>query len=419
MEKILKKIIEEWYLSEPALFTAVCTHSLAENRSIEVPMRSGQQTIEYNPDILSKWKMTDVKERMKLEVIRIMLGHPYQRQPYPPEPALLGLASDVTLRTLYDTTLLRFLPEGMKVPKGLCFEEYYSIVRKYLNENGIRQRRNMAGDDGNGSDTDGSGKGREGGTSEDEDNADNRIVDGHGGLLAIEASLAGLWQEDMMVQENIRQMVDNIRRSRQWGSIPASVYERIIASNMVRIDYRNILSMFRASVLCSRRSLTRMRPSRRYGFGQMGSKRNFATRLLVAMDVSGSVGSECLSQALSIINRFFKYGVESIDVIQFDAEIKGERQVLRKAVRGRYEVCGRGGTCFQPPVDMFLKESYDGLIMITDGYAPAPELSEKPHGRILWMIYGSSSDYQSGRLPVRLSWIADFPSSRHIILPKL
>lgn len=404
MEKILKKIIEEWYLSEPALFTAACTHSLAENRSIEVPMRSGQQTIEYNPDILSRWNMPDIKERMKLEVIRIMLGHPYQRQPYPPDPALLGLASDVTLRTLYDTRLLRYLPEGMKAPKGLCFEEYYSIVRKYLSKNGIRQGTNTADGDGNGPDTDGSGKGSEGNS-------------GPEGLLAIEASLAGLWQEDLMTQESIRQMVDNIQRNRQWGSIPASVYERIIASNMVRIDYRDILSMFRASVLCSRRILTRMRPSRRYGFGQMGSKRDFATKLLVAMDVSGSVGSDCLSQALSIINRFFKYGVESVDVIQFDAAIKGEKQVLNKAVRGRYGICGRGGTNFQPPVDMFLKESYDGLIIITDGYASAPELPEKHHGRILWMIYGSSSDYQSGKLPAGLTWIADFPRSRYIILP--
>lgn len=429
MEKKLKKIIEEWYLSEPALFTAACTHSLAENRTIEVPMRSGQQMIEYNPEILSMWDMADIKERMRLEVIRIMLGHPYQRQPYPPEPALLGLASDVTLKTLYDTRLLRYLPEDMKVPKGLCFEEYYSIVRKYLNENGIRPDRDTTFIDGsevdryngedNSSDMDGSGKGSGDGTSGDRDNTGGGSVYGSRCLLAVEASLAGLWQEDMMMQEHIRQMVDSIQRSRQWGSIPAAVYERIIASNMVRIDYRNILSMFRASVLCSRRSLTRMRPSRRYGFGQMGSKRDFATRLLVAMDVSGSVGSECLSQALSIINRFFKYGVESVDVIQFDAEIKGEKQVLKKAVRGGYEICGRGGTDFQPPVDMFLKESYDGLIMITDGYAPAPELSVPHHGRILWMIYASSSDYQSGDLPARLSWIADFPSSGYLILPKM
>lgn len=415
MEKALKKIIEEWYLTEPALFNAACMHSLVENRSIGVPMRSGQQMIEFNPDIMSGWSTADVAERFKLEVVRIMLGHPYQRQPYPSDPALLGLASDITLKTLYDTALLQSLPDDINVPKGLCFEEYYSIIRNYLDRKGIRQKGNDSREGDKNEEGNGNGDGDESGNDRDSDSGSSN--GGSRDMLTQAASLAGLWQEDQMMRENIRQMVENIQRSRQWGSISASVYERIIAANIVRIDYRNILSMFRASILCSKKKLTRMRPSRRYGFDQMGAKRDMATRLLVAMDVSGSVSSACLSQALSIINRFFKYGVESIDVIQFDAKIKGEKQVLKKAVRGSYEICGRGGTDFQPPIDMFVQDRYDGLIMITDGYAPAPELPAKPYGKILWMIYSTSRYYQSGTLPDSISWIAPLPRSRYLLLP--
>lgn len=232
------------------------------------------------------------------------------------------------------------------------------------------------------------------------------------------SDLAALWEEDQMMQETVREMVKSIANSNQWGSLPANFREQVIEANIVRINYRAVLSMFRASVIGSKRRLTRMKPSRRYGFGQMGSRRDFSTRLLVALDVSGSVSSECLSQALSVINRFFKYGVESLDVIQFDAGIKGGKMTMKKALK-RIEICGRGGTSFQEPMDMFAEEKYDGLIMVTDGYAPEPVFPDGATGRIMWMIYAASRQYEKSELPSRLAWIGDYPRSRHILLPNV
>lgn len=53
--------------------------------------------------------------------------------------------------------------------------------------------------------------------------------------------------------------------------------------------------------------------SRRFGFEQMDSHYDFTTRLLVAIDTSGSVGSEELGRYLCIINSFFKYGIQEIE----------------------------------------------------------------------------------------------------------
>ena len=52
MEETISKIVEEWFLTEPLLFSAWCTHTLAENTKMNVPMRTGKMRIEYNPDMM-------------------------------------------------------------------------------------------------------------------------------------------------------------------------------------------------------------------------------------------------------------------------------------------------------------------------------------------------------------------------------
>ena len=335
-------------------------------------MRSGRQMIEYNPVMMHGWNDSMLAERLKLEVARILLGHPYQRQPYNVDLVIAGLASDVTLDSLYRSQTVLSVPRNLNLPGNLCFEEYYIMLRRYLHDGEIGQGRD----------------------------------------------LAELWEEDQMMQETVMEMVKSIASSNQWGSLPADLKEQVIAANVVRIDYRSVLSMFRASVIGSKRHLTRMKPSRRYGFWQMGSRRDFSTRLLVALDVSGSVSSECLSQALSVINRFFKYGGESLDVIQFDAGIKDKKITMKEALK-RIEICGRGGTGFQEPVDMFAEEKYDGLIMITDGHAKRPIARQVHSGKILWMIYASPHASRRYELPADLAWIGDYPHSRYILLPNI
>jgi len=88
-----------------------------------------------------------------------------------------------------------------------------------------------------------------------------------------------------------------------------------------------------------------MKPNRRYGFDYLGCRREFTSRPLVAVDVSGSMGAEDLRHGFSVVNRFFTYGVSQIDVIQFDTGITGKPMTLEKARRSISAV-GLGGTDF-------------------------------------------------------------------------
>lgn len=460
MEEVISHIVEEWFLTEPLLFSAWCTHTLAENRKMHVPMRTGKMRIEYNPDILADWTNEAIEERLKFEVIRILLGHPYQRQPYKAKKSTLGIASDVTLSATYHKIKSIKVPEGLRYDRGLCFEEYYALVEAFLNQ----QRPDNPGNDipsqhegGDESDEDeidslststdsdseseqegreprkglsapideddeetvpmedeknSGGSGEDGGEQEEDEERDplQQIID-----EADES--AELWEEDQLASEQVKETVRRAQRSKQWGSVAGGLKDEIEATTIVRIDYRTILSGFRASVLCSKRRLTRMIPSRRYGFQYMGCKRDFATRLLVAIDVSGSVDDKQVAQALSFINRFFKYGVENVDVILFDVALHGEVMSMKKAQKS-IKIEGRGGTSFQEPIDYFLDNHYDGLIMITDGYAPKPELPKAFYGNILWMLY--NDEYfrnNGGLLPSAHQWIAELPKNKFTILP--
>lgn len=484
MEELIGKIVEDWFITEPALFATYCTHTLEENSRMSVPMRSGKMRIEYNPVILKEWAPKMIEERLKFEVIRILLGHPYQRQPYKATKAALGMASDITLTTLYKKPSSITLPSGLEFDKGLCFEEYYNIVHAYLEQ--LAQQMQSPQYDIEGEVPDGGGgasddpapkvsgdtnsddddfidnvtdssqtpeddekekpsdKGEESGKHEsgsadqpkeggcddrsDEDNSgddekeddefQSDIDDIESQIAHEQAETAELWEEDQLMQEAVKDVIERAKRAHQWGSLSGSLTDMIEASTIVRIDYRRVLSWFRASILSSKRKLTRMIPSRRYGFEYMGSKRDFCTKFLVAIDVSGSVNNKQVSQALSIINRFFKYGVEHVDVIMFDCGLVGEPMSMKKASRA-LKIEGRGGTEFQAPIDYFVKGQYDGLVMITDGYAPEPTLPNNTTGRILWMIYNDELFPQgdSQTLNENLSWIASFPRSKYVILP--
>lgn len=72
-----------------------------------------------------------------------------------------------------------------------------------------------------------------------------------------------------------------------------------------KINWKNVFAGFRASIISSIRKLTRMRPNRRTGFDNMGSIRRFNTKLLVAVDVSGSITTKSLQYFYGVINSAF------------------------------------------------------------------------------------------------------------------
>ena len=413
-EERIKNIVERWFLLEPLMFNIFCTHKLEKNLGLKVPFRSGKMKIEYSPLLLQKLSDKEVEEYLKAEVFRIVLKHPYERVPQDANKVALGFASDVTIEQTSQFTVPLHNYAELGLAKGLSYEEYYRDLK-------FRPIAQL--DYGNDEDKKHSDSNQQAAFENkdcsnqhiDSDNQDcshqqNDEENHNYSDQQKAAENVELWQEDDLAIEVINMQIIKAQESNEWGTISGNLQQMIEANLIVRMDYKKVLSSFRASILSQNRELTKTRPNRRYGFDFMGSHYKFTTKLLVAVDVSGSISDKELSKFFSIINRFFKYGIKDIDVIQFDFNITAPIMNLKKAKKS-IKVTGRGGTSFQPPIDYYTThKEYDGLIIFTDGYANIPNNST--HRRILWVLTNEKT-YSDA-----ISWIKTLANNKAMYIPK-
>jgi predicted metal-dependent peptidase len=347
----ISKILQKWYLMEPPMFRVLCAHDIQENDSIKCPVRCGLGRLEYNPGLVCQMTDQGLEQALRAEAVRILLKHPYQRKPEGCSQQAVSVGSDLVISDNYSNSSFRLdSPKDYDLQGGMPYEWYSRQIQSRLTEESA-----------------GGGKADKASERLSEHSERNR-------------DLSELWGEDELSVA----MIDGIINScEKWGTLPGRFVEQLKASAKARINWRNILSGFRASILSSQRKLTRMRPNRRTGFQNMGSIRRFTTKVLVAVDVSGSISSQSLSYFYGVVNSAFRYGFEAVDLIQFDHGIRVV-QSLKKVVR-ETAVLGRGGTSFQEPIDYAHRNGYDGLVILTDGFAPRPSIPDGMKCKIIWV----------------------------------
>ena len=352
----ISKITERWFLSEEALFSAFCTHRVAENSRMDCHVRVGKGVIEVNPNLCEGISDKELEERLRVEVIRILLKHPYDRQPDGCCITARALGSNCVIGDSYRLQKVEMeKPADFKLPSNGHFEFYARCIQKLLQKSGHVQ-----------ADTNSMENGQQ----------------GEGGFGKEYADIAANWQQDELMAAQVNELIRDVK---SWGSLPGHLVEEIMASTKARVDYRKILAGFRATILSEKRKLTRMRPNRRSGFDALGSRYDFTTRMIIGVDCSSSISTDDLRNFYTTINRFFQYGIQQIDVVQFDTGL-GEVQTLLKASEN-IKVTGRGGTFFQPFIDFVAKHpEYDGALIYTDGYAHQPTIPANMRTPLCWVL---------------------------------
>jgi predicted metal-dependent peptidase len=357
MQERYTHILERWFITEPPLFQVLCIHELVPNTQMACPLRSGRKKLEYHPDMVREMSDDGLEEALRAEAVRLLLKHPYERRPEGCSQKAMGLASNLVVGDNYKHPRFRIeTPQDMGLQSGMNYEWYARMVETM---------------------PEGSGNGK-GDANDDESQKDSRQSNKY-------RDLAELWDEDELTVQMINEVINT---TKSWGSLGGNFAEMLKASVKAKINWRNIFAGFRASIISSKRKLTRMRPNRRTGFENMGSVRRFDTKLLVAVDVSGSISTKSLEYFYGVINSAFKYGFESIDVIQFDCGVRAVHN-LKKVIKD-VAIVGRGGTSFQEPIDYAHENGYDGLVVLTDGYAPEPDIPDGFKTGILWVCENES-----------------------------
>lgn len=391
MKALLESIGNEWFFTEPLLFASLFTHQLVANNSLEGEMRSGNGCIEYNEKLLSNKSRSYINRRLAIEVARILLRHPYQRQPLDASPICLALASDVTIAEYYDALEGMATRSMFELPPKLSFEEYYALISILLQQDSDKKSSQSIEETPS---IEGAGETQRASQSHGEETPSNSLK--KTGNISQELrdlieqnrsklqEQIALWHEDNYHSDQQESLIEQARARNDWGSFTRGFCKQLLPNPTAFVNIRSELALFRAHILSTQVALTRMKPSRRYGFAQMGIRHPYTTRLLVAVDVSGSISETEIAQALGVINHFFLQGIERIDLLQFDNEVHPPVLELRRAQRN-IEVKARGGTTFQPVIDYFQEhKQYDGLIIITDGLAPLPRITTTR--RILWIL---------------------------------
>ena len=426
-EKRLKTIIKNWFISEPLLFSIITTHHLVMNDGLTVALRTGRMCIEFSNLLCSELSDTELTDFLKIETYRILLKHPYARQPYKANPTALQLASDVVIAKYFvppsgiesagivylksqawrfstldyplgkrwsDTDELKFFQRNLQIDRNtgllktvddLTFEQWYKWLLFLIRETSA-----------------GGGEASGAGALSDYD------------LSAITES-AELWQEDESAQNQIDDKIKKAEIENGWGETGGNLVRTLQEQTDFSFDYRRALTKFRANIVSVNRRLTRMKPSRRYGFSAMGSRYERKADILIAVDVSGSITDESFTRFYHAIkNFFFLKIIENIDLIFFDVNLKNTSPIKFSKNLKLAEIQGRGGTNFQPPIDYFLenRSRYSGMIIFTDGEGEVPKMTGgSGNASILWIL-DSRLAYEKSRW-----WIESLPGNFGTFLP--
>ena len=382
----LSELRNKWFLMEPAYFMVLCTHKVEINNAMKCDIACGGGVIYLNEDMFSQRSDKYLEEKMKAEILRILLKHPYQRQL--PNRIKMFLASNFVIANNTEFQEAVFT-------KTRTYFNTYSLDRASLEEiyDELKFPSSDKPDEGNGttkgikSESDDNGVGKD--PLENFDDGCSSSDD------AIEKTQ--YWKEDDFYTVEINNVIDKIDKSNSWGKIPGNLVDVIKKSIEPKFNYRAIFQQFRSTVISSNRTITRMKPNRRFGYAVPGSKRNFTTKILIAVDTSSSISDDDLQLAFGFIKKFFKYGITRIDVIQFDTKIYPKSLVELSKAPKKFNITGRGGTDFNEVFEYAQEKNttYDGVIIFTDGYAFVPKIkwlsSNYKHTKYLWCLNNESN----------------------------
>ena len=169
---------------------------------------------------------------------------------------------------------------------------------------------------------------------------------------------------------------------KRCGNIPgelADLISRLTHIEPPSFDWKGYLKRFVGnSSVCYTKKLKR-KFNKRYT-EMAGLKVKFKNNILVGVDTSGSVSPKELKEFMNELTHMYKTG-HMITVAQCDMNINS---VEAFNPRKDWEIKGRGGTDFQPVIDLYNKKKgvYTALIYLTDGEAHTPENCPK---NALWV----------------------------------
>lgn len=390
-------------------------------------------TLLWNPEFFRPLSDAEIKGVLTHEYYHLVFRHITERRRTPPR--LWNVATDLAINSIISGHTNMALPSGCLMPgvfpvppggreptkeekaampigsliasfpKDQSSEWYFEKLKDTAEKEADKQRGSCPQHGSGGgkknpdnSDSD-SGKGKkkdksEGGSGEHEHGGAEPCTCGEGWIDSMDDHSA--WDK---LPEEIREKVKGqlgaaVERAVKhadsqangWGNIPADLRDAVRRSVSNIVDWRAVLRQFVGGIARGDRTTSIKRINRRYPYIHPGAKRGYVAKLLVAIDMSGSVDNDQLALFFAELGSLTKKA--TITVLPFDCtadlrdafEWKKGSKVEPKRVRG-------GGTDFNAPTkvvnDPKNRGRWDGMLVLTDGECSKPASSRVKRG---WVV---------------------------------
>lgn len=405
----MDKVIAEWYINDRILMMAWCLVEKVADKSqktIGIDSTSRPPRIKFNPNFINSMSFEMLEMIMSSEAFKLLLKHATNRFQNPKD--ICGLASQITVDEILKKNAEK-IPEfkqafvtadDFNLPPDSFLEDYR---RRLLDERDKTEQKmeKMFGkgeekSDGDG-DENGSGEGSGNKPNEEFQEFDS-AQDALDSYMDPRNGSNQDWSENEMFDSEMKSFVDNYKGSSQyWGKYSGQFIGQIIAAHTPKISIREHLRRFGTSIQSSMQILTRMKPNRRFDLDALGKRRKDITKVLFAIDSSGSMSDEDLAEGFSVVNSCLKHA--TVHYMLWDCDIKYIETKFKKA-QTSFKVAGRGGTCPEKVLSYAESHKYDGVIIYSDMFF-SDDLKPPRGTKVFWL-----GTEKSSKRPVNFGYFA-------------
>lgn len=367
---------------EPAVLTYFGLCDLKPVKDPQVTLRLNCRgtgsaiNMEYNPIWLNKIEECSILAYIMFsECLRIALHHITTRKCYPLQifkKASDYISFDENQRSVLNThkqevmKMLQEFPNKAKFRQETAkikfneedhwfLEKVFSMLLDCAEKGGGQGQGNGQGNQNN-------QNGKGGGSGNPTKDALDEYFDGS--QAAAEKATEG-WEENTLVDQEIQEITHHIaENASQWGNISGGLLQAILAANTPKFDPRTVLKRFKANTVDKYTEDTRMRPDRRKAFDVPGKKHKFRSRILVAIDCSGSMDDKDVERGCAIVNKFVKHA--DVSYCFWDGVCGPFTEQKQK--KSDFKLIGRGCTNPECVLEAIKerKAKFDGIIYFTD-----------------------------------------------------
>ena len=317
---------------------------------VRVNPNTGHFEMLYNPQFFEGISDDHKQGVLMHEFYHLVFEHVTGRLPAEGMSKIWNQATDLAI----NSHLIGKLPKGALIPGEGYFEEFPvgKSADHYLE---LLKQKQDENEDGEGN---GSGEG------------DPGTWDDHSGWGEGDNTSNEIAKERL--KEAVKKAAEEASKSNSWGSVSQGLRQEIIDSITTKVDWRKVLRYFiKTSQKANKRS-TIKKINRRYAYVHPGKKVQRQAKIAIAIDQSGSVDNGMLTKFFNELNNLSK--LAEFTVIPFDHDVKPELvYVWKKGTHKKKERVLTGGTCFNAPTDYVNEHGFDGMIVLTDLYAPKPK----------------------------------------------